>query len=89
MLHYPTPETDAEAAVLVTEIEQAIERLQLGEAERMLYELVRFHWRHYASRLEGAYAALDAMATHNFGASLAECERLRLQFAGATTRLVA
>jgi hypothetical protein len=88
LTHYPTPETEAEAAVLVTDVEQAIERLQLGEAERMLYELVRFNWRRHASRLESAYAILDALATHNLGAALAECERLRLRFAG-TARLAA
>ena len=83
MLHYPTPENDAEAATLVRTLEGALAGLQLGEAERMAYELVRFHWRREGCRLEGAYAVLDGIATRNVGAALAECERLRQLFAPA------
>lgn len=83
MIHYPTPENDAEAAALVRGLEGALADLQLGEAERMAYELVRFHWRREGCRLEGAYAVLDGIATRNVGAALAECERLRQLFAPA------
>ena len=81
MTHYPTPESDADAVALVGELEEALRLLQLGDAERMTYELVRFHWRREACRLDGAYAVLDAIATRNVGAALLECERLRGRFA--------
>jgi hypothetical protein len=83
VIHYPTPENDAEAAALVRRLEAALAGLQLGEAERMAYELVRFHWRREGCRLELAYAVLDGIATRNVGAALAECERLRQLFAPA------
>jgi hypothetical protein len=86
--HYPTPENDAEAAALVREIEHAVDRFQLGDAERMAYELVRFHWRRHACRLEGAYRLLDSLATRNLGAALEECAGLRSGYAPAP-RLVA
>lgn len=81
MTHYPTPESDADAVTLVGALEEALRLLQLGEAERMTYELVRFHWRREACRLEGAYAVLDAIATRNVGVALLECGRLRERFA--------
>ena len=83
MIHYPTPENDSEAAALVRRLENALADLQLGEAERMAYELVRFHWRREGCRLEGAHAVLDGIATRNVGAALAECELLRERFAPA------
>jgi hypothetical protein len=49
----------------------------------MAYELVRFHWRRAGCRLEAAYAVIDAIATRNVGAALAECGGLRAQFAAA------
>lgn len=88
MLHYPTPESEADAATLLREIEQAIDRFQLGDAERMTYELVRFHWRRHACRLEGAYRVLESLATRNLGAALEECALLRSGYAQAP-RLVA
>lgn len=89
MTHYPTPETDAEAAALVARLEEALGALQLGEAERMTYELVRYGWRREARRLEDAYAVLDEIATRNVGAALAGCRVLRARFAPAAERAAA
>jgi hypothetical protein len=77
VIHHPTPENDAEAAALVRRLEGALADLQLGEAERMAYELVRFHWRREGCRLELAYSVLDGISTRNVGAAHAEFEPQR------------
>jgi hypothetical protein len=76
VLRTTTPRDELEAAELVDGIERAIARLQLGDAERMAYELIRFHWQRDGRRLEPGHTILDALATHNLGDALAVCEEL-------------
>jgi hypothetical protein len=76
VLRTATPRDDLEAATLVDGIERAIARLQLGDAERMTYELIRFHWQRDGRRLEPGHTILDALASHNLGNAQSICEEL-------------
>jgi hypothetical protein len=72
----PTPSNAHEAAALVRRLERAIHELQLGAAERMAYELIRFHWQRDGRRLDSGHAILDGLATHNLGDALERCDEL-------------
>ena len=76
-----TPCDLIEAAALVEDLQRAIGALQLGDAERMTYELIRFHWQCDGRRLEPGYAILAALATHNLGDALEVCEELLAYYA--------
>jgi hypothetical protein len=72
----PTPSDPGEAAVLVRRLEHAIHELQLGAAERMAYELIRYHWQRDGRRLESGHAIIEGLATHNLGDALERCDEL-------------
>jgi hypothetical protein len=72
----PTPRDAHEAAGLVRRLEDAIRDLQLGAAEQMAYELIRFHWQRDCRRLESGHAIIDGLATHNLGDALERCDEL-------------
>ena len=72
----PTPSDAHEAAGLVRSLEDAIRDLQLGAAEQMAYELIRFHWQRDGRRLESGHAIIDGLATHNFGDAVERCDEL-------------
>jgi hypothetical protein len=72
----PTPGNAQEAAGLVQRLQHAIHELQLGEAERMTYELIRFHWQRDGRRLDHGHAILEALATRNLGNALHRCDEL-------------
>jgi hypothetical protein len=72
----PTPRDADEAAGLVRRLELAIRDLQLGEAERMAYELIRYHWQRDARRLDPGHAIIDGLATHDLGDALERCDEL-------------
>ena len=76
VLRTETPRDELEAAHLVDAIERAIVQLQLGDAERMTYELIRFHWQRDGRRLEAGHTILHTLATHNLGDATAVCEEL-------------
>jgi hypothetical protein len=72
----PTPSDAAEAARLVRRLQHAIDELQLGDAELMTYELIRYHWRRDGRRLEPGHRIIEALATHNLGTALELCDEL-------------
>jgi hypothetical protein len=72
----PTPCDVSEAAKLVRTLMRAIGELQLREAERMAYELIRFHWQRDGRRLEAGHAVLAGLATHDLGDALVTCTEL-------------
>src|SRR5262245_60805078 len=71
-----TPRDAYEAAGLVRRLEAAIRDVQLGAAEQMAYELIRFHWLRDGRRLEPGHAIIDGLATHNLGDALERCDEL-------------
>jgi hypothetical protein len=72
----PTPSNVQEAAGLVQRLQHEIHEFQLGEAERMTYELIRFHWQRDGRRLEPGHAILEALATRNLSNALQRCDEL-------------
>jgi hypothetical protein len=72
----PTPRDAHEAAGLVRRLEEAIRDLQLGAAEQMAYELIRFHWQRDGRRLESGHTIIDSLATQNLGDALERCDEL-------------
>lgn len=72
----PTPRNVHEAAGFVQRLRHEIQELQLGEAERLTYELIRFHWQRDGRRLEPGHAILEALATRNLGDALQRCDEL-------------
>jgi hypothetical protein len=72
----PTPRNVQEAAGFVQRLREEIHELQLGEAERLAYELIRFHWQRDGRRLEPGHAILEALATRNLGDAIERCDHL-------------
>jgi hypothetical protein len=72
----PTPRNVQESAGFVQRLRHEIHELQLGDAERLTYELIRFHWQREGRRLEPGHAILDALATRNLGDAIDRCDDL-------------
>jgi hypothetical protein len=56
-----------EVASLANEAAEAIERHDIGDAEKIIQDIIRFFWRKEHRREESAYRAIEHLAARNYG----------------------